>query len=171
RRAVFFAWLDRNRRLARDFEATITSAEAFLYAGSAMLLLRIFRLEAQTLDHIATTEPSSTKLSITPPNRGNFKRRLGVQPPAWIYGDLEQGGDTALAELPPAVRGFPIPERVDRCDRYSNGAQNGGPKRDTCFRLRIVHDHVQPGGWRVHLGERSNGPGGGNRPAKGPGIN
>ena len=35
-----FAWLGRNRRLAKDFEATIASATAFLYAASAMLLLR-----------------------------------------------------------------------------------------------------------------------------------
>ena len=36
----FFAWLNRNRRLAKDFEATIASAEAFLYAASVMLLTR-----------------------------------------------------------------------------------------------------------------------------------
>ena len=36
----FFAWINRNRRLAKDFEATIASAEAFLYAASAILLLR-----------------------------------------------------------------------------------------------------------------------------------
>ena len=36
----FFAWINRNRRLAKDFEATIKSAEAFLYAASAILLLR-----------------------------------------------------------------------------------------------------------------------------------
>ena len=35
-----FAWLGRNRRLARDFEATITSATAFLYAASVSLLTR-----------------------------------------------------------------------------------------------------------------------------------
>lgn len=35
-----FAWLGRNRRLAKDFEATIASAEAVLYAASAMLLIR-----------------------------------------------------------------------------------------------------------------------------------
>jgi putative transposase len=35
-----FARLGRNRRLAKDFEATITSATAFLYAASAMLLNR-----------------------------------------------------------------------------------------------------------------------------------
>ncbi len=36
----FFAWVGRNRRLAKDFEATVASAEAFLYAASIMLLLR-----------------------------------------------------------------------------------------------------------------------------------
>ena len=36
----FFAWINRNRRLAKDFEATIASAEAFLYAASVMLLIR-----------------------------------------------------------------------------------------------------------------------------------
>ena len=32
--------LGRNRRLAKDFEATIASAEAFLYAAAVVLLLR-----------------------------------------------------------------------------------------------------------------------------------
>ena len=36
----FFAWIGRNRRLAKDFEATIGSARAFLYAASVMLLVR-----------------------------------------------------------------------------------------------------------------------------------
>jgi len=36
----FFAWINRNRRLAKDFEASIASAEAFLYAASVMLLTR-----------------------------------------------------------------------------------------------------------------------------------
>jgi transposase len=36
----FFAWINRNRRLAKDFEATIASATAFLYAASVMLLIR-----------------------------------------------------------------------------------------------------------------------------------
>ena len=31
---------NRNRRLAKDFEATIASARAFLYAASVMLLVR-----------------------------------------------------------------------------------------------------------------------------------
>jgi transposase len=36
----FFAWIGRNRRLAKDFDATIGSARAFLYAASVMLLVR-----------------------------------------------------------------------------------------------------------------------------------
>ena len=36
----FFAWLGRNRRLAKDFEGTVTSAATFLYAASVMLLAR-----------------------------------------------------------------------------------------------------------------------------------
>ncbi len=36
----FFAWIGHNRRLAKDFEATIASARAFLYAASVMLLVR-----------------------------------------------------------------------------------------------------------------------------------
>lgn len=35
-----FAWLGRNRRLSRDFEATVASATAFIYAAAAMLLVR-----------------------------------------------------------------------------------------------------------------------------------
>jgi len=36
----FFAWISRNRRLAKDFEATVASATAFLYAASVLLLTR-----------------------------------------------------------------------------------------------------------------------------------
>jgi putative transposase len=36
----FFAWLGRNRRLAKDVEATLASATAFLYAASVLLLIR-----------------------------------------------------------------------------------------------------------------------------------
>jgi putative transposase len=36
----FFAWINRNRRLAKDVEATIRSDVAFLYAASVMLLTR-----------------------------------------------------------------------------------------------------------------------------------
>ena len=36
----FFAWIGRNRRPAKDFEATIDSVRAFLYAASVMLLVR-----------------------------------------------------------------------------------------------------------------------------------
>ena len=34
------AWVNRNRRLAKDFEGTVASAEAFLYAASVVLLTR-----------------------------------------------------------------------------------------------------------------------------------
>ncbi len=36
----FFAWIDRNRRLAKDVEATLKSAAAFLYAAAPMLMIR-----------------------------------------------------------------------------------------------------------------------------------
>ena len=36
----FLAWISRNRRLWKDPEATIESARAFLYAASAMILVR-----------------------------------------------------------------------------------------------------------------------------------
>ncbi len=39
----FFAWIHRNRRLAKDFEAGIASAEAFLYAASVMLPRQLAR--------------------------------------------------------------------------------------------------------------------------------
>jgi len=35
-----FAWINRNGRLAKDFEASIASAEPFLCAASVMLLLQ-----------------------------------------------------------------------------------------------------------------------------------
>jgi transposase len=35
-----FAWLNRNRRLAKDFEATIASAQAWLYIASVQLIAR-----------------------------------------------------------------------------------------------------------------------------------
>lgn len=36
----FFAWINRNRRLAKDFEGGVASATAFLYAACVMLLTR-----------------------------------------------------------------------------------------------------------------------------------
>ena len=35
-----FAWINRNRRLAKDFERTIQSATAFLYAAAALVLIK-----------------------------------------------------------------------------------------------------------------------------------
>jgi len=36
----FFAWINRNRRLTKDFGGTVSSAEVFLYAASSILLAR-----------------------------------------------------------------------------------------------------------------------------------
>ena len=36
----FFAWINRNRRLAKDFEGTLKSATAFIYAAAVLLLIR-----------------------------------------------------------------------------------------------------------------------------------
>lgn len=36
----FFAWINRNRRPAKDFEVSIASIEAFLYAASTIILLQ-----------------------------------------------------------------------------------------------------------------------------------
>ena len=41
---MIFAWVGRNQRLAKDFEATMESAGAFLYAASVMLLVHSDRL-------------------------------------------------------------------------------------------------------------------------------
>jgi putative transposase len=38
-----FDWINRNRRLAKDFEGTIASAEAFRYAASVILIRRLAR--------------------------------------------------------------------------------------------------------------------------------
>src|SRR6202030_3945567 len=35
-----FAWLNRNRRLAKDFEASVASAKAWVYIASVQLLIR-----------------------------------------------------------------------------------------------------------------------------------
>lgn len=35
-----FAWINRNRRLAKDFERSLRSATAFLYAAAALVLVR-----------------------------------------------------------------------------------------------------------------------------------
>ena len=46
-----FAWFGRNRRLARDFERTITSSETWLYLASVQLLARrLARSRIQVID-------------------------------------------------------------------------------------------------------------------------
>jgi putative transposase len=43
------AWLNRNRRLAKDFEASITSARTWVYVASMQLLIR--RMACPILNH------------------------------------------------------------------------------------------------------------------------
>ena len=43
------AWLNRNRRLAKDFEASIESAKAWLYVASVQLIVR--RMVCSSLNH------------------------------------------------------------------------------------------------------------------------
>ena len=46
-----FAWFGRNRRLAKDFETTITSSQAWLYLASVQLMARrIARSTPQVID-------------------------------------------------------------------------------------------------------------------------
>lgn len=53
----FFAWINRNRRLAEDFEATIDSAGAFFYRASIMLLLRHIARDAEFRNRPSIDEP------------------------------------------------------------------------------------------------------------------
>jgi hypothetical protein len=70
-----FAWLGRNRRLAKDFEATVGSAEAWLYLASVQLLARRRRQHA---DRAVAILDASVKTSY--PNKmsnsGDGKRPL-----------------------------------------------------------------------------------------------
>jgi putative transposase len=55
----FLAWINRNRRLAKDLEATVASATAFLYAASACLSegSRVRHELRVKLNRAATAEP------------------------------------------------------------------------------------------------------------------
>jgi transposase len=48
-----FAWLNRNRRLAKDFEATLGSSQTWIYLASVQLLAR--RLARTATDRVAST--------------------------------------------------------------------------------------------------------------------
>jgi len=64
----FFAWIGRNRRLAKDFEATTDSARAFLYAASVMLLVR------RIAQRIRLSRPSPTACRARAPMSKQFLR-------------------------------------------------------------------------------------------------
>ena len=54
----FFAWIGRNRRLAKDFEASIASANTFLYAASVTILLHASLVAYETLTRPPLTAES-----------------------------------------------------------------------------------------------------------------
>jgi putative transposase len=58
----FFAWINRDRRLAKDFEATITSATAFLYAACVMLLTTRLSRPISILVGLLATKPNTNFL-------------------------------------------------------------------------------------------------------------
>ncbi len=43
-----FSWLNRNRRLSKDYERKIESAEAWLYLSMSILMLKRFKTNFQT---------------------------------------------------------------------------------------------------------------------------
>jgi transposase len=66
-----FAWINRNRRLAKDFEATSTSATAFLYAGCVVPLTGGWVVRFGLLDELHAIA-SPFRLTI---NNGEANRR------------------------------------------------------------------------------------------------
>jgi len=79
----FFAWIGRNRRLAKDFEGTIDSACAFLYAASVILLWQSSR---QAMSRIMP---------------GSYYRRLNPHSPddALSNGALHADSDMGISTL------------------------------------------------------------------------
>ena len=71
----------RNRRLAKDFEATIDSARAFLYAASVMLLVRrmssfmTFETDSK-VNNSLTTRPHCAQHATAPNNLNETNERL-----------------------------------------------------------------------------------------------
>jgi transposase len=108
----FFAWIGRNRRLAKGdrrsagghFEVTIASADAFLYAASVIILLRRIARSAwdsrQTLSQVNPyrfTRPAQGR------TRGN--RRRGTQPMSYAR---QNGTRRAPTDAARPGRGRPI---------------------------------------------------------------
>jgi putative transposase len=73
----FFAWINRNRRLWKDAEATIASATAFLYAAAAIALIRRIARTPRVSGRTPTSGASGMGLSRCLPGRGLFHGRHG----------------------------------------------------------------------------------------------
>ena len=82
------AWLNRNRRLAKDFEASIASAQAWVYVASVQLLIR--RLACSSLNHSINQTSSKTApaVSRSGPPQTTPRRRVSADlehPPTELY--------------------------------------------------------------------------------------
>ena len=62
----FFAWIGRNRRLAKDFEATIDSARAFLYAAS-VIRTKFISVTPRTVSSLGPSRPYWARASLGRP--------------------------------------------------------------------------------------------------------
>jgi len=82
----FFAWINRNRRLAKDFEGAVASATAFLYAASAMLLMR--RLARAELFYTISPQGDNT-LTVRNGRRALLKALLKADRLDRVKGDEE----------------------------------------------------------------------------------
>lgn len=117
----FFALINRNRRLARGFEASIASAEAFLYAACAIISLtghRSFRIRFETDSQAARYRHAASMAG------GAAASGQGVAPRSRAAGSgwrcASSGAPTIKA---PALRRFV----VQRCQFRWRGNQR--PKR------------------------------------------
>ena len=91
------AWLNRNRRLAKDFEATIESAQAWLFIASVKLLSRrIARQSPAAIELMTSTQSCGRR----PHGNAREPRRRGDQKPAWrgprrVKAEAAEGGGAA----------------------------------------------------------------------------
>jgi transposase len=101
----FFTPINRNRRLARDFEATIASAEAFLYAASAILLLRrLARWETDSRQNMRGLRPITMRIAASA--FGRLTDRPIVRYASFVWRRTAGAAPRVRSE---AMRGITIP--------------------------------------------------------------
>ena len=111
------AWLNRNRRLAKDFEATIASAKAWVYIASVQLLAR--RLASTAHNHHEYNTTYTIKIQTLRPSgaRSGPSSRLASS-------SYRRRGNGCSNRHPP--RGSP---QRDRTRRHSHGCVTRRPLR------------------------------------------